>query len=589
MPSQPAPAPAPADAGYDLLIRGGAVVSVFTGETFAADVAIRGETIAAVLPPGTVAPGQAAELLDAGGLTVAPGYVDAHMHVESSFVTPASFAWLTLPRGTTTVLADPHEIVNVAGKPGLRWMIEAGRGAGQTILYGVPSCVPALPGFETAGAELTPEDVAEMLDWPGVVGLGEVMDYRAVVRGDDRMRAVVAAARAKGKLIDGHCTNLSGAELSAYLAEGIDSDHTKNPVEVHVEKARLGMLVQIQEKSVRPELFAALAVLPLHPPLCLVTDDVAPDAIAERGHLDHVARCAVRAGMPPLEALRAMTWTPAQRLRLYDRGSVSPGKRADLVLLPELARFAPAVVIAGGRVVARDGAALLPEPRDAALPFRDTVRLGPLSADDFRWRPALARPLPDGEVELRAIRANPLDTATRPDTLRLPIAAGPDGGREVDWEGRTALLTIVERHGLARARASAPLLGFELGAGAVATTYSHDSHNLTTIGTSRAAMALAANAAIAAGGGIAVVHGDRVAALLRLPVGGLMSDRPVAEVVAGAKAVRAALDAWGYRHANAFMSVSTLALPVSPALKLTDQGLVDVDRRAWADAVASHA
>ena len=582
MPAQPARA----ESDYDLLIQHGTVVSVFTGETFPADVAIRGETIAAVLAPGSIDPGQAAEVVDARGLTVAPGYVDAHMHVESSFVTPASFAWLTLPRGTTTVLADPHEIVNVAGQPGLRWMIEAGQGTGQTILYGVPSCVPALLGFETAGAELSPDDIAEMLDWPGVIGLGEVMDYRAVVRGDARMRAIVAAARAKGKLIDGHCTNLSGAELSAYLAEGIDSDHTKNPVEIHVEKARMGMLVMIQEKSVRPELFEALAALPLRPPLCLVTDDVAPDAIAERGHLDHVARCAVRAGMPPLEALRAMTWTPAQRLRLYDRGIVSPGKRADLVLLPELAGFAPSVVIAGGRVVARDGAAVRPEPRDGALPFRDTVKIGRLSSDDFRWRLDLPA-CPDaggGEARFTAIRANPIDTATRPDTLSLPVSGG-----EVGWEGKATLLTIVERHGLARTRACAPLLGFELGVGAVATTYSHDSHNLTTIGTSCAAMALAANTVIEAGGGIAVVVGERVAAFLPLPVGGLMSDRPVSEVVAGAKAVRAALHDWGYRHANAFMSVSTLSLPVSPSLKLTDRGLVDVDRRAWADAVASHA
>jgi adenine deaminase len=576
MPAEPVPA---SQTDYDLLIRNGAVVSVFTGETFPADVAVRGETIAAVLAPGSVDPGQAADVLDASGLTVAPGYVDAHMHVESSFVTPASFAWLTLPRGTTTVLADPHEIVNVAGKPGLRWMIEAGHGTGQTILYGVPSCVPALLGFETAGAELSADDISEMLDWPGVIGLGEVMDYRAVVRGDPRMRAIVAAARAKGKLIDGHCTNLSGAELSAYLAEGIDSDHTKNPVEVHVEKARMGMLVQIQEKSVRPELFEALAALPIQPPLCLVTDDVAPDAVAERGHLDHVARAAVRAGMAPLEALRAMTWTPAQRLRLYDRGIVSPGKRADLVLLPELAAFAPAVVISGGRVVARDGASVLPEPANDALPFRDTVKIGRLSADDFRWR----LDTPPGEASLTAIRANPIDTSTRPARLSLPVSAG-----EVEWEGRAALLTIVERHGRARTRACAPLLGFELGIGAVATTYSHDSHNLTTIGTSRAAMALAANAVIEAGGGIAVVHGDRLAAFLPLAVGGLMSDRPVSEVVAGAKAVRAALHAWGYRHANAFMSVSTLSLPVSPALKLTDQGLVDVDRRAWANAVSSH-
>src|SRR5436190_4241291 len=231
---------------YDLLIRGGSVISVFTGETFPADVAIRGETIAAVLPPDTVTPDQIGGVLDAPGLSIAPGFIDAHMHVESSFVTPAAFAWLTLPHGTTTVLADSHEIVNVAGKAALRWMIEAGQGTAQTILYGVPSCVPSLLGFETAGAVLTPDDISEMLDWPGVIGPGAVMGYRAVVRGDERMRAIVAAARAKGKLIDGHCASLTGAELSAYLAEGIDSDHTKNPVEIHIEKARMGMLVMIQ-------------------------------------------------------------------------------------------------------------------------------------------------------------------------------------------------------------------------------------------------------------------------------------------------------------------------------------------------------
>jgi adenine deaminase len=583
---RPTGTPSSGPRAYDLLIRGGTVVSTFTGETFPADVAVRGETIAAVLPPGTVSGGQANDVLDAAGLTIAPGYVDAHMHVESSFVTPAAFAWLTLPRGTTTVLADSHEITNVAGKPGLRWMIEAGRGTSQTILYGVPSCVPSLIGFETAGAELTPDDISEMLDWPGVIGLGEVMDYRAVVRGDERMRAITAAARAKGKLIDGHCTNLSGADLSAYLAEGIDSDHTKNPVDITIEKARMGVLVQIQEKSVRPALFAALAALPIQPPLCLVTDDVAPDAIAERGHLDHVARCAVRAGMPPLEVLRAITWTPAQRLRLYDRGIVSPGKRADLVLLTDLASFAPRVVLAGGRIVARDGQSLLTEPAGTDLPFRDSVRIGRLDPEDFRWRPALEGASSAGEVTLRAIRANPIDTSTVPDALRLPIHAG-----EVRWEGRATLVAIVERHGLARTRACAPLLGFELGPGAVATTYAHDSHNLVVIGTTRAAMAAAANALIDAGGGIAVAHGaegETLAALLPLPVGGVMSDLPVGEVVARAKAVRAALDAWGYHHENAFMSVSTLSLPVSPALKLTDQGLVDVDRRAWADAVASH-
>ena len=340
------------------------------------------------------------------------------------------------------------------------------------------------------------------------------------------------------------------------------------------------MLLQLQEKSIRPELIASLLALPLRPPLCLVTDDLAPDAVADprRGHLDHVARRAVEAGLPPLEALRAITYTPAQRLRLFDRGLVSPGKRADLVLLESLESFAPRIVLAGGQVVARDGQATYDEPRVHQAPFQNTVRLNARSADDFRWRVAA----PNGELRLRAIRANPIDTFTEPDAVTLPVTDG-----EVDWEGRTAMVSICERHGQSGGTSRAPLLGFDLSEGAVATTYAHDSHNLVVTGTSRRAMAIAANAVLEAGGGIAVTHGERLATLLPLPVGGLMSTAPLAEVVERTQAVRTALDVWGYRHANAFMSLSTLSLPVSPRLKLTDKGLVDVDHRTWADPLVS--
>lgn len=577
----------------DLLIRGGSVVSVTTGERFAADVAISGERIIAVLPAGT--PVASDEVLEAEGQLIVPGYIDAHLHIESSFVTPAAFARLTLPRGTTTVLADPHEIVNVAGKAGLRWMIEAASGAGQSILFGVPSCVPSLPGFETAGATLSPQDVAEMLDWPGVIGLGEVMDYRAAVAGDRRIREIVAVARDRGRLIDGHCPGLTGEALSHYLALGIDSDHTKNATAVTLEKARLGMLVQLQEKSIRPDLIAALLALPLVPPLCLVTDDAAPDAIVSHGHLDHVARQAVAAGLPPEVALRAMTITPAQRLRLYDRGVVSPGKRADLLLLERLETFAPHTVVAGGRIVARHGKALAPETPEerettraagAPVPFGDSVKLRRLTAEDFRWR--LEPPPLPAIHPLRAIQANAGDTSTTPGLVHLQVTDG-----EVLWEAAGAtLLTIWERHGRAGTHACAPVLGLgvgngdtDAGDGAVATTYAHDSHNLLVLGTGRASMAAAANAVRDMAGGMAVVRAGRVVARLPLPVAGLMSVRPVAEVVAQARAVRAALEAWGYRHANPFMSLSTLSLPVSPRLKLTDLGLVDVERREWAPAL----
>ncbi len=570
----------------DLLIRGGSVVSVLTGETFEADVAVRGDRISAVVAPGT--PREARERIDARGQLVVPGFIDSHMHVESSFLTPAGFAALTLPRGTTTVLADPHEIVNVCGADGLRWMLDEGRRTPQTMLFGVPSCVPALPGFEVAGAELGQSDVEALLDLPGVVGLGEVMDYRAVVSGDARMAGVVGAARDRGAIVDGHCPGLTGAELSEYLALGIDSDHTKNPVPVVVEKARLGMHVQLQEKSLSAELFAALGALPMRPPISLVTDDIAPDAILARGHLDHIARRAVELGMPPLEALRAITLTPAGRLRLHDRGSVTPGRRADLVLLRDLPAFAVETVVTGGRVVARDGGlvegvpgiadavsrpATASDASDGGTPFGDTVRIAPPDAATFRWRTTA----PDGPRRELAIRVNAVDTSTRFDSVEVEVRDGV-----VRLPPDTALLTVIHRHGVAPGQAFAPVVGLDLGDGAVATTYAHDSHNLLVLGTSAESMAAAASAVVRARGGIAVARGGTVVALLPLPVAGLMSEAPAEQVAADAGAVRAALDEWGYRHANAFMSVSTLALPVSPSLKLTDRGLVDVERRAWA-------
>ncbi|MGW6054223.1 adenine deaminase C-terminal domain-containing protein [Streptomyces sp. NPDC055189] len=559
---------------HDLRISGGRVMSTFTGEEFAADVLVRGDQITAVLPPGT--PATAAEEIDATGMLIAPGFVDAHMHIESAFLTPQEFAAVTLARGTTTVLADPHEIVNVAGRDAMRWMIDAGRQSAQTQLWGVPSCVPALEGLEHAGAALSADDIADMLQWPGVIALGEVMDYRAVVAGDRRMHEITAVARAHEKILDGHCPNLTGAELSAYLATGVDSDHTKNRTEVVLEKARLGMTMMLQEKCLTPEVATALLSLPQLPPLCLVTDDLAADHIVKQGHLDHIARVAVAAGFPPHAVLKALTWTPAQRLRLYDRGVVSPGKRADLVLLRgDLASFDPALVLAGGRIVGRDGAPVqatdAPEP--LALPPLDSrVEVEAQDADGFRWRVDL----PDGTHRFRAMSVNPRDTYTEATEVELPVTGG-----EVHWEGRTTVVRVRNRYGRPGA-VFAPLTGRELGEGAVASTYAHDSHNLLTIGTSRAAMAAAAATVVADGGGVAVVRGadgQTVAARMPLPVGGVLSARPAHDVADQAAAVRTALETWGWHHLNPFMSVSTLTLAVSPALKITDRSLVDVARR----------
>lgn len=579
---------------YDLVITNARVVSVFTGEIFPAELAIQGDQIAGIVSePGKFA-AQARQILDAENRLVVPGFVDAHLHIESSFVTPLNFARLTLPCGTTTVLADPHEIVNVGGKAGLVYMVEASYrpDVHQSIFFGVPSCVPSLPGLETAGAELKADDIAELLDYPGVIGLGEVMDYRAVIGGDQRTHSIIEVARRKGVFLDGHCPGIKGADLSNYMATGIDSDHTKNPVEVALEKARLGMLLQLQEKSIRPELIQALLQLPLFPPLCLVTDDVAPDAIVAHGHLDHVARKAIAAGLPPLLALRAITWQPAQRLRLYDRGIVAPGKHADLVLVDSLEELKPQVVLAGGKLVARAGkytadwSEIIGSAEQVALePFKNSVKLGKFSANHFRWQLPAPENANIGEPEkerltLRAIETNPVDTFTVASQIELPVNDG-----EILWEGHALLLAIYERYGQGGGHAFVPVLGLSLKNGAVATTYSHDSHNLLTLGSSRSAMALAANAVIANGGGIAVVQDDRITAQLALPIAGLLSLKDGFVVAEEVRAIRQALIALGYEHANPFMSVATLSLPVSPALKLSDKGLIDVLARDFVNSV----
>lgn len=330
----------------DLLITNGQVVSVTTGEVFESDVVVTGDTITALPEPGTVT--KARRIVDADRLVIVPGFIDAHMHIESSMLVPSTFAEATLSRGTTTVLADPHEIVNVAGADALRWMIAEGAHTQQSQFWAVPSCVPSLDGLETAGAELSAADIDELLALDQVIALGEVMDYRAVVGGATRTKDILEVARRRGVVIDGHCPNLAGDELQRYLLAGIDSDHCKNDVEPLAQKLRLGMTMMLQEKSFTPEAVAWLNSRPVMPDFCIVTDDIAADAIDSRGHLDHLARTARASGLPTMAVLRALTLHPARRLRLHDRGIVAPGRRADLVLLSDLETFEVADVIVGG-------------------------------------------------------------------------------------------------------------------------------------------------------------------------------------------------------------------------------------------------
>ena len=512
------------DAPFDLLIAGGTVADMATGELRAADVGVVGPLIASVHAPG--ARGDAAEVLDATGLIVAPGLIDAHMHVESSMVAPAVYAAAVLPRGTTTAVWDPHEFGNVAGVEGVDYALAEAAACPLRLLTLAPSCVPSAPGYETAGADFGPAEIEALLARPGIHGLAEVMDMGAVTARAPRMRGIVQAGLASGKTVNGHARGLTGAGLMAYAAAGVGSDHELTSAADLMEKLRAGLTVEL--RGSHPYLLAefaeALSALPSVPPtLTLCTDDVFPDDLLAQGGMDALLRALVGHGLDPMRALRAATWNAAARLGRPDLGLVAPGKRADLALFRDLAGFDCVHVLRDGRAPVLDTAPR-PHPFPAALPL---PRFGP---EDFE-----------------TLAAGP---AARVATIDRPRFTQWGERRVPAPDGRLALpvdvtrIAVIHRHGRAPA---VPKVGFLTGwgewRGAFATSVSHDSHNLTVFGHAPADLAAAANAVAEAGGGMAVAQGGRVTALLPLPVAGLVSDAPLAEVAAGFVALREAMGA----------------------------------------------
>jgi adenine deaminase len=552
----------------DLVVRGGRLVNVHTREILdGADVAIADGRVAMFGDVGhTIGP--RTETIDAEGAYLVPGLIDTHLHVESVMVTVTRFAEAVLPHGTTTAFIDNHEMANVFGLEGMRWMLEEGRELPLKVFLAVPSCVPALPGFEDAGAELGPDEIREALGWDGVAGLGEMMNMPGVIDGDESIHAEIAATLERGKPVTGHWS-LAGVRdhrLQAYIAAGVDSCHETTTREDALAKLRAGMWVQFREGSTFRDVEALAAVLTedgVDPRHCLlVTDDVLPDTIAADGHMDRVVRRAVESGIDPLVAIQMATVNGAEYFGMrHDLGSIAPGRLADILFVDDLRDFRPHRVLADGREPGE-----LPSFSYPSEVYR-SIRLGRLLAEaDFRVE------APGEVATVRAIGVASDRVTTEHLTVELPVSGGEISA---SVEADVAKLASIERHGGSGTVGLGFVHGLGLRRGAVASSIAHDNHNLLVAGMSDDDMLFAVDRLVEAGGGMVAVAGGEVLALVELPIAGLMSDRPVAELARQTLALEDAYRSLGSTVANPTMIFSFLSLGVIPALRLTNRGLVD--------------
>lgn len=544
------------------ILRGGRLLNLFTGELLPANILLGGGLILAVGEACQEAP----EVYDLDGGIVLPGLIDAHFHIESSLLTPARLAQAVVPRGTTTVIADPHEIANVLGLPGIRWMLRASEGLPLDCLFMAPSCVPA-SSLETSGARLGPGEVGEVLEWDRILGLAEVMDFPGVVAGKREPIRKIRIARDRGRPVDGHAPELSGPALCAYLSAGIETDHECVGLEEAREKLRLGMRIMIREGSQAKNLETLLPLVDaVTVRRCLlVSDDRNAVDLLEEGHVDHLLRRAVALGLPPLWAVQMVTLNPAEHYGLRHLGAVAPGRQADLVVVNNLSEFKCELTFKAGRLVAERGKLLAGLPPTPPVPR--TMHAAPLTRETFsiRGRPGRAR----------AIGIIPNQIETEAPVVEVTVR---DGVVLADPERDLAKLAVVERHGGTGRVGLGLVEGLGLRAGALASSVAHDSHNLIAVGMDDGDLLTALSHLVEQGGGLAVAAGGRVRASLPLPIAGLMSDRPVPETAAALRALERETRELGVSMAHPFGVLSFLALPVIPKLRLTDRGLVDVEQ-----------
>jgi adenine deaminase len=548
-------------------VRRGATVSIYRGCVVGIDDGLRAE-----------------RTRDLKGMYLAPGLVDSHVHIESSMLTPPEYARIVAPRGTTAVVADPHEIANVMGYEGMRYMLSASEGLPLDVYLMVPSCVPAT-GFDTAGAALYASDMYPFLREPRVLGLGEVMNYPGVLYKDQQLLDKIAIFREAARPVDGHAPGLSGGGLSAYIAAGIGSDHECTTPQEALEKVSKGMYVMLREGSTARDLRNLLpAVTPATASRFLIcSDDRHPNDLVDEGHMDHALRLLLAGGVDPIDAFRIACLNPARWFGLRGSGAVAPGYKADLVAFESFEDFRAKAVYKDGVLVAEDGS-LVAEPPERASPTRDSVNIKWLTEEDFRIPvPEAGSKASKRGLRVRAIVARPDSIVTGESLVEPKVQAGLCVS---DIERDLLKIFVIERHTGSGNIGKGFIEGLGLKRGALGLTVSHDSHNMIIAGVDDRSIFKAARHLNKMKGGLVYAVGDEVALDLPLPVAGLMSDRGADFVVDRLRAFESFFEREGLSNRTPLMTLSFMALPVIPKLKITDRGLIDVERFAPVDLFA---
>lgn len=561
----------------DLCITNVQVVNVFTGEILPASVYLCDGFIAHVDYENNPV-SNAAQIYDGKGQYLAPGFIDAHIHIESSMLTPRAFARAAAPWGTTTVVTDPHEIANVWGREGVLYMHDAGAELPMRQLVDIPSCVPSVPEIESCGADLLAEDIRALAGLERIHGLGEVMDFLAVCEGSDRMLSIIEAAEEAGLYVQGHAPFLSGRMLSAYAAGGPASCHESRSPKEAMDKMRAGLYVDMRQSSISKDIvecWKGVRDFKVWDTLCLCTDDRESHEILEKGHINDVIKTAIECGMDPVLAIKSATINAAREIKADHLGAVAPGYTADLVLLPDLKEIRPSAVFFGGKLTAENGRLLAEiEPRHYALESRNSMNVVmELTKEAFQ----IKAPIENGSLKVNVMKYLTLDkSSTELSAEELPVK---NGYLDLSGDPDLKYVAVINRYGKKR-MALGVVRNFGTAKGALASTVSHDCHNLTVVFDKPQDALLACKTLIEEGGGMCAVLDGEILHTLRLPVAGLMSDlqaEDLAQEAAKMKDANRSLGLTGLK--NPLLRIVTLALPVIPKIKMSDAGMVEVNTK----------